>query len=155
MVKIIIYHINYDVIQGSAALTKAVTTPFKKYDIFSRVFDNANQLLTPHSPFAPLGQVDKWTAKPSTFSIQGSLSAELCRIMAAKTFKNFVPLTGSDVQTFLEGKENQYMKRKTQSYVFSDFGNGLCRGWERKSTTGRFVTGRFWLFTWKTSSVGK
>ena len=66
--------------------------------------------------------------KALTFSIQGSLSAELSRIMAAKTFKNFVPLTGSDVQTFLEGKENQYMKRKTQSYVFSDFGNGLCRG---------------------------
>ena len=59
MIKIIIYHINYDVTQGSVALTKAVTTPFKKYDIFSRVVDNANQLLTPHSPFAPLGQVDK------------------------------------------------------------------------------------------------
>ena len=155
MIKIIIYHINYDVIQGSAALTKAVRTHVKEYDIFSGVFDNANQLLTNHSPFASLGQVDKWTAKPSTFSIQDSLSAELSRIMAAKTFNNFVPLTGIDVQTFLEGKENQYMKRKTQSYVFSDFGNGLCRSWERKSTTGRFVTGRFWLFTWKTSSVGK
>ena len=59
MIKIIIYHINYDVIQGSAALTKAVRAHVKKYDIFSRVFDNANQLLTPHSPFASLSQVDK------------------------------------------------------------------------------------------------
>ena len=52
-------YINYDVIQGSAALTKAVRTHVKEYDIFSRVFDNANQLLTNHSPFASLGQVDK------------------------------------------------------------------------------------------------
>ena len=34
----------------------------------------ANQLLTRHSPLAPLGQVDEWTAKPSPFSIQGPLS---------------------------------------------------------------------------------
>ena len=32
--------------------------------------DIANQLLTRHSPLAPLGQVDEWTAKPSRFSIQ-------------------------------------------------------------------------------------
>ena len=32
--------------------------------------DIANQLLTRHSPLAPLGQVDKWTAKPLRFSIQ-------------------------------------------------------------------------------------
>ena len=65
----ILYHINYSVIQGFPALRKAVTTHVKNYDIFSRVFDIANQLLTRHSPFAPLGQVDKWTAKPSRFSI--------------------------------------------------------------------------------------
>ena len=59
MVKIIIYHINYDVIQGSAALTKAVRTHVKEYDIFSRAFDNANQLLTHHSPFAPFGRADE------------------------------------------------------------------------------------------------
>ena len=51
--------------------------------------------------------------------------------------------------------KNQCTKRKTESYVFSGFGVGISRGWEWKSTTGRFATGRFWPFTWKTSSVGK
>ena len=81
------YHINYGVIQGFPALRKAVTTHVKKYDIFSRVFDIANQLLTRHLPFAPLGQVDEWTAKPSPFLIQRRLS-ESFRIMVAKTPKN-------------------------------------------------------------------
>ena len=44
-------------------------------------------------------------------------------------------------------------KRKTESYIFSGFGNFISRGWERKSSTTRFATGRFWPFTWKTSSV--
>ena len=46
-------------------------------------------------------------------------------------------------------------KRKTESYIFSGFGNFISRGWERKSSTTRFATGRFWLtwFTWKTLSV--
>ena len=39
-----------------------------------------------------------------------------------------VSLTGSDVQTFLEGKENQNTERKTESYVFSGFGDGISRG---------------------------
>ena len=34
-------------------------THVKKYDILSRVFDIANQLLTRYSPFAPLGQVNE------------------------------------------------------------------------------------------------
>ena len=46
-------------------------------------------------------------------------------------------------------------ERKTESYVFSGFSNGIARGWERKSTTGGFATARFWLCTWKISSVGK
>ena len=61
---------------------KPLITHLEKYRIFSRVFDIVNQLLTRHSPFAPLGQVDEWTAKPSPFSIQGCLS-ECVRIMAA------------------------------------------------------------------------
>ena len=52
------YYLNY-FIKGFPALRKAVTTHVKKYDIFSRVFDIANQLLTHHTPFAPLGQVDE------------------------------------------------------------------------------------------------
>ena len=35
--------------------------------------------------------------------------------MAAKTLKNSVSLTDSDVQTFLEGEENQFTKKKTES----------------------------------------
>ena len=46
-------------------------------------------------------------------------------------------------------------KRKTESYVFSGFGVSISLGLEWKSTTGRFVTSWFWLFTWKTSSVGE
>ena len=53
-----IYHINYGVIYGSPALRKAVTTHVKKYRIF-HVFDITNELLTRHSPFAPLGQVEE------------------------------------------------------------------------------------------------
>ena len=63
--------------------------------------------------------------------------------------------TDSDVQTFLEGEENQYTKTKTESYVFGGFGNGISRGWERKLTNSRFATGRFCPFTWKISFVGK
>ena len=55
---------------------------------------------------------------------------------------------------FPKEEENQNTERKTKSYVLSGFGNGICRGWERKSTTGRFATGRLWPFTWKISSVG-
>ena len=50
------------------------------------VFDIANQLLTRYTPFAPLGQVDERTAKPSPFSIQGRLS-EYFPIMAAGKLK--------------------------------------------------------------------
>ena len=61
--------------------------------------------------------------------------------MAANTEKS-VSLTDSDVQTFLKEKENQYAKRKAESYVFSGFNNSISRGWERKSATGRFAMGR-------------
>ena len=64
-------------------------------------------------------------------------------------------LTDNEVQTFLEGEENQYTKRKTENCVFSGFDVSISLGWEWKSTTGRYATGRFWPFTWKTSSVGK
>ena len=47
--------------QGFPTLRKAVTTltRVRKYDIFSGVFDIANQLLTRQSPFAPFSQVDE------------------------------------------------------------------------------------------------
>ena len=66
-----LYHINHGVIQEFPALREAVTTHAEKCEIFLRVFDITNQLLTRHSPFVPLGQVDEWTAKLSPFSIHG------------------------------------------------------------------------------------
>ena len=57
--------------------------------------------------------------------------------------EKFVSLTNSDVQTFLEGEENQITERKGESDVFGGFRNGISRGWERKSTIGRSATGRF------------
>ena len=71
--------------------TISCTTP-----TFSHVFDIANQLLSRHSPSAPLGQVDEQTAKPSRFATQGSLS-ELSRIMAAKTLNLFFSSEKLDV----------------------------------------------------------
>ena len=69
-----IYHINYGVIQGFPAMRKAIIRHVEKYDIFSRVFYIANQLLIRHSLFAPLDQVVELMEKPSRFSIQSSLS---------------------------------------------------------------------------------
>ena len=53
---------------------------------------------------------------------------ELSQIMAAKTLKKSVSLTDSEVQTFLEREENQYTRRKTESYVFSGFGVSISLG---------------------------
>ena len=86
-------------------------------------------------------RLHEWTAKPSPFSIQGSLW-EFSEIKAANTEKS-VSLTDSDVKTFLEGKENQYSKRKTKMYVLSGFNNSISRGCHRP----------MWLFTWKIISV--
>ena len=61
-------------------------------------------------------------------------------------------------QVRLMNAENQNTKRKTEIYVFSGFGHNNSRSWERKSTAGRFATGRFcisWVCAWKISSVGK
>ena len=64
-----------------------------------------------------------------TFTILNtSCLSELSRIMAAKTLKKSVSLTGNDVQTFLERVENQYSKRKTETCVFSGFGVSISDG---------------------------
>ena len=36
-----------------------------------------------------------------------------------------------------------HRERKTESYIFSDFGNDISRDYERKSIIGRFATGHF------------
>ena len=38
-------------------------------------------------------------------------------------------MTDSKVQTFVEGGENQYTKRKTEIYVFSGFGVSISFAW--------------------------
>ena len=106
----IYFHINYGVTRGFLTLRKAVTTHVKKYNIFSRVSNIANQLVTRHSPFAPLGQVDDWTAKPSPLSIQGRLS-EFFRIMAAKTLKNPYRLQTMTFKLSEKGKKPKYRKK--------------------------------------------
>ena len=82
-----------------------------KISYFFTCVDIVNQLLTRHSPLAPIGQVDERTAKPSRFSIQDSLT-ELSRIVAVKTLKKSLFLTESEVQTFLEGEKNNIPKEK-------------------------------------------
>ena len=142
----IIYHINYGVLEGFTSLKKSVTTHVKKWDFFSRAFDIVNQRwyvtrLSLHSSFAPLGQVDEWTAKSSPFSIQGHLS-EFLGLWRLKQFKIPYRLRTVTFKTFLDREKNENKKRKTESYVFSGCGNGISLRWDRKSTVRRFATGR-------------
>ena len=133
---------------GISGPEKSRNNAREKITYFFTCVDINSQLLTRHSPLAPLSQVDEWMAKSSRFSIHGHLS-DLSRIVAAKTLKypyRWQTVTNCEVQTFLEGEKNQHTKRKTESYAFSGFGVGISRGIELKSTTGRFVTGRFWPF---------
>ena len=48
--------------------------------------------------------------------------------MAAKTLKKTASLTDSEVHTLIEGEENQYTQRKTESHVFSGFGVSISLG---------------------------
>ena len=48
--------------------------------------------------------------------------------MAAKTLKTPYPLTDNEVQTFLKEEENQYIRIKTESCVFSGFGVSISLG---------------------------
>ena len=56
------------------------------------------------------------------FTIQDRLS-EFSDYSCQNTEKS-VSLIASDIETFLETGENQNMERKTESFVFSGFGNG-------------------------------
>ena len=71
------------------------------------MFDIANQLLTRHSPFAPLVQMNERQ------SLYHSQSKVVWRIFSGlwlpKHWKIRIA-TDSDVQTFLEGKDNQKEK---------------------------------------------
>ena len=122
----------------------------EKKSYFFTYVDIANQLLTRHSPLAPLGQVNEWTAKSSRFSIQ-VVCRRFLELWRLKYWK--IRIADREVQTFFEGEENQCTKRKTKSYLFIGFGVSVSLGWEWESTAGRFVTGRLWPCIWKTSSI--
>ena len=42
----------------------------------------------------------------------------------------------------------KFLRRGRNTESYSGFGNGIFRGSERKSTSGRFATSRVWLCTW-------
>ena len=148
----IFYHINYGVVQAFPAPRKAVTTHVKKYDIFSCVFDIASQLLTRHSRHSVRLMNEQQSCHHSMSAVvvfQNILGLWLLKRWKIRTaYRQWR-------SNFLRRGENQNAKRKTESYVFSDFYTGISRGWEWKSTTGIFATGRFWPWTWKISSVAK
>ena len=137
------YHINYAVIQGFPALRKTVTTYVRNIVFLHLCLTSPNTM-------------SGWWMKDKAVTILNPRSfVRIFSYSGSCNTEKSVSLTGSDVQTFLEGKENQNTERKTESYVFSGFGDGISRGWERKSTTGRFATGRVWSLTWKISFSGK
>ena len=83
--------------------------------------------------------------------IQGRLS-EFFWIMVAKTLKirfSFKQWRSNFSRWGWKRKQG----KKYESYQSSGFGNGISRGWERKSTTERFAPGRFWPCTWKISFI--
>ena len=91
-----IYHINYGVLQGFPALRKAVTTNVKKYNIFWRVFDIANQLLN--------------VTRLYSVRLINELSKIVCWNVFGLWLKNTritLSLTDIDVRKFLEGEEEK------------------------------------------------
>ena len=94
------YHINYGVIQGFPALRKAVTTYVKKYDIFY-VFDIANQLLTRHSPFAPIMIMTlKWSWNSLLRNwIVREIKLLLARVLCLVFFPSSFEISGSNFQS--------------------------------------------------------
>ena len=86
--------------------------------------------------------------KGKSFTVLNPRSfVEISQIMAAKTLKN---LYRSQIMTFKISQKGK--KRATESLVFRGFDNSISRGWEQKSTGGRFATGRFWPCNWQRKS---
>ena len=111
------YNINYGIIQGFPALRKSVTTTHvKKCDIFPRVFDIGNQLLSRHS-LRLMNERQR---------LHHSQSKVVCRnlfgLWLLKHWKIRIAFRKWR-SNFTSRKTNQNMKRKTESYVFSGFGN--------------------------------
>ena len=97
-----IYHINYGVLQGFPDQRKAVTTRY----FFTCVWYRQSAADTSLAFRAT--RSNEWTAKSVPFSIQGRLS-DFFGLWLPKHWKIRIA-TDSDVQTFLEGKDNQKEK---------------------------------------------
>ena len=116
------------------------------------VIDIANQLLTRHSRHSVRLMNEQQ-------SLHHSISAmvffwNFLRLRLLKHWK--IRTAYRQWRSNLNRRERKpkYVE-KTESYVFSSFGNDISRDWERKLINGIFATGRFWLCTWKTSSIAK
>ena len=111
---------------GISGPEKSRNNTREKISYFFTCVDIANQLLTRHSPLAPLGQVivmvRLMNERQSIHDSQYKFFVGAFSNYGGLDTKKSVSLTDNDVQTFLEGVENQYGKRKTESCVFSGFG---------------------------------
>ena len=96
-------HINCGVIQGFLALRRAATNHVKKYCIFHVCWYSQSAADT-----SIASTQSGWWMNNKAFTTLNTSQLELSWIMAAKTLKKFLLLTDCEVQTFLEGEENQY-----------------------------------------------
>ena len=144
---------NYGVIQGFPALRKAVTTHVKEYDIFHVCW------ISPISCWH-VTRLSRHSVRlmNERRSLHHSQSKIVCRIFFGlwqlKHWKIRIAYRQWRSNFPRRGRKPKYGK-KTESWVLSGFGNGVSRGWERKSTTGRFATSRLLTVTWKISPVVK
>ena len=116
-----IYHINYGVIEGFLALRKAVKAHLKKYRIF----------------FTCVWY--RQSAADTSLAIRASRSGWW------KSGEAFTVLQTVMFKLLLEREENQDTEKKNRKIRIQWlWWWNFSRGWERKSTIGRFATGRFW-----------
>ena len=120
------YHLNYGVIQRFPSQGKAVTTYIEKYDIISCVL---------------LQQMNCWH-----FSCPWRHTVRLMSFLGLWLQKHW-KICISDRQwhsNFARRGRKPTWERKTESYVFWNFGICISCGQERRSTGGKFATGQFW-----------
>ena len=120
------YHINYGVLQGFPALRKAVTTYLKRYRIFSRVYDTANQLLTSHPPSRH--SVRYMNERRILHHSQSKVVFRIFfGLWLLKTLKIRIAFRQWRSSFFRRGRKPKYGK-KDESYEFSGFGNKISPG---------------------------
>ena len=92
---------------GICGPEKSCNNTREKKSYFFTCVDIANQLLTRHSPLAPLGQVNEWTAKSSRFSIQ-VVFRRFLELWWLKRWK--IRIANSEVSS--KGKKTNVLKEK-------------------------------------------